>query len=76
MRAGGERARRRSEGAGHHVRELRPEFRRRYATAETDEVKVGNTVRQALKRALGSCTRHGFYVASWDGEEWLWRLDR
>lgn len=58
------------------VKDLRAEFRRRYATAETEEAKVGSTVRQALKRALASCTKHGFCVASWGGEEWLWRRDR
>lgn len=54
------------------VENLRGEFRRRYATGETDTEKAGNTVRQALKRALAACPKHGFRTASWDGEEWLW----
>lgn len=56
------------------VNELRAEFRRRYATGEIEDEKVQNKVRQALKRALDACPKHGFYTASWDGEEWLWRL--
>ena len=65
-------------GAGETVRaitveELRPEFRRRYATAETDGDKAAATIRQALKRALNACPKHGFKTAAWDGEEWLWR---
>lgn len=65
-------------GAGETVRaitveELRPEFRRRYATAETDGDKAAATIRQALKRALTACPKHGFITAAWGGEEWLWR---
>lgn len=65
-------------GAGETVRaitieELRPEFRRRYATAETDGDKAAATIRQALKRALSACPKHGFKTAAWNGEEWLWR---
>ncbi|KNY19135.1 hypothetical protein AKJ13_29420 [Methylobacterium sp. ARG-1] len=55
------------------VEELRPEFRRRYATGETDGEKAANTIRQALKRALSACPKHGFTTATWDGEEWLWK---
>lgn len=55
------------------VEELRPEFRRRYATGETDGDKAANTVRQALKRALAACPKHGFRTAAWAGEEWLWK---
>lgn len=65
-------------GAGEIVRaitveEMRPEFRRRYATAETDGDKAAATIRQALKRALNACPKHGFKTAAWNGEEWLWR---
>jgi hypothetical protein len=65
-------------GAGETVRaitveELRLEFRRRYATAETDGDKAAATIRQALKRALSACPKHGFKTAAWNGEEWLWR---
>ena len=65
-------------GAGETVRaitveELRPEFRCRYASAETDGDKAAATIRQALKRALSACPRHGFKTAAWNGEEWLWR---
>lgn len=65
-------------GAGETVRaitveELRPEFRRRYATAETDGDKAAATIRQALKRALNACPKHGFKTAAWAGEEWLWK---
>lgn len=56
------------------IEELRPEFRRRYATGETDDAKVAAKVRQALKRALDSCPKFGFHTAEWGGEEWLWRL--
>jgi hypothetical protein len=56
------------------VNELRPEFRRRYATGEPIETKqAANTVNQALKRALAACPKHGFQTASWGGEEWLWK---
>ena len=55
------------------VEEIRPEFRRRYASGETDDEKVQNKVRQALKRALDGCPKHGFRTAAWAGEEWLWR---
>ena len=55
------------------VEELRPEFRRRYATGEIDGDKAANTVRQALKRALAACPKHGFRTAVWSGEEWLWK---
>ncbi|MGF3026952.1 AAA family ATPase [Methylobacterium aquaticum] len=58
------------------VKDLRAEFRRRYTTAETDEVKIGNTVRQALKRALTNCPKHGLRTGSWRNEEWLWRVRR
>lgn len=56
------------------VEEIRPEFRRRYATGETVDEKVANRVRQALKRALDGCSKHGFHTAAWDGQEWLWKL--
>ncbi len=55
------------------VEEMKPEFRRRYATGETDGDKAAATIRQALKRALSSCPKHGFRTAVWDQEEWLWR---
>ncbi|MCJ2069399.1 AAA family ATPase [Methylobacterium sp. J-030] len=55
------------------VEELRTEFRRRYATGETDGEKAAATIRQALKRALTACPKHGFLTAAWDGEEWLWK---
>ena len=56
------------------VDEIRPEFRRRYATGEPIETKqAANTVNQALKRALAACPKHGFHTASWGGEEWLWK---
>ena len=65
-------------GSGETVRaitvdDLRPEFRRRYATGEQDGDKAANTVRQALKRALAACPKHGFHTAAWDGQEWLWK---
>lgn len=57
------------------VEELKDEFRRRYATGESDETKAATAVRKALSRALASLSKHGFYTAVWDGQEWLWRLD-
>ena len=59
------------------VTEIRDEFRRRYATGEDEQeddgAKVQARVRQALKRALDACPKHGFRTAAWNGEEWLWR---
>ena len=55
------------------VDEIRDEFRRRYATGEEEDEKVRARVRQALKRALDACPKHGFRTAAWNGEEWLWR---
>lgn len=55
------------------VEEIRPEFRRRYATGETEDDKAKARVRQGIKRALDACPKHGFRTASWGGEEWLWR---
>ncbi|GEP06033.1 hypothetical protein MOX02_40710 [Methylobacterium oxalidis] len=55
------------------VEQIRGEFRRRYATGETDAEKKANTIRQALKRALAACSKHGFRTGSWGGEEWLWQ---
>ena len=59
------------------VNEIRDEFRRRYATGEDEQeddgARVQARVRQALKRALDACPKHGFLTAAWNGEEWLWR---
>ncbi|GJE57300.1 AAA family ATPase [Methylobacterium thuringiense] len=55
------------------VEQIRPEFRRRYASGEIDSDKAANTVRQALKRGLAACTKHGFRTGVWGGEEWLWK---
>ncbi|WP_331299232.1 AAA family ATPase [Methylobacterium oryzae] len=65
-------------GAGPMVRaitldEMRDEFRRRYTTVDTDEAKASATVRQALKRAVDSCPKHGFLTAEWGGQKWFWR---
>lgn len=69
----------RGESDGQMVRaitvdEIRDEFRRRYATGEEEDEKVKARVRQALKRALDACPKHGFATASWAGGEWLWRV--
>lgn len=55
------------------VEQIRPEFRRRYATGETEGDKAANTIRQAFKRGLSACAQHGFRTAVWAGEEWLWK---
>ncbi len=65
-------------GAGPMVRaitldEMRDEFRRRYTTVDTDEAKASATIRQALKRAVDSCPKHGFFTAEWGGQKWFWR---
>ncbi|MCJ2139418.1 AAA family ATPase [Methylobacterium sp. E-066] len=67
-------------GSGPRVRaitleELRPEFRRRYTTVDTDETKADAAIRQGLKRAIDACPKQGFETATWGGEKWFWRVD-
>ncbi|GJD52486.1 hypothetical protein OPKNFCMD_5252 [Methylobacterium crusticola] len=55
------------------VEQIRPEFRRRYISGDTDPDKAAAAARQSLKRALEQAPKHGFHVAQWGGQEWIWQ---
>jgi AAA domain len=55
------------------VQDVRPEFYRRYITAEDDPKKAADARQKAFRRLLDKLPSD-FAVATQDGREWLWRV--
>jgi hypothetical protein len=54
--------------------DLKKEFETRYVTGQADVAKRADSLRTALKRAIGRATTSGEYCAgSWASDEWIWR---
>ena len=55
------------------IDDLRDEFNTRHASGDGDPEKRKEAARKAFSRQIKAAQNHGFTVATFDGQEWIWR---